>query len=199
MKDFLKNDLPEVKIDLKPNENCFFIDNEAYRFLLAQKANYPFPPGQVNDYQISWDRSVDQTNKMLNFIAKIQPHDLENTISLNKTRKFIYQMAEPIVEISAQIKANIDHIANKENELRDVTKNKMDLAQNLNVEVDDLEATQLPYPATVCTADECTDVITTDRGPQINYKTRCHPHCYLSGVTVNVIGKYICCLIFIFI
>lgn len=191
MKNFLQKDLPEVQVDLKPNVNCFFIDNEAYRFLLAKKANYSFPPGQINDYQISWDRSVNQTDKMLNLIANIPPHDLENTISLNKTRKFIYQMAEPIVLISAQIKANIDHIKNKEDELQDVTKNKMDLAQNLHVDIDDLIATQLPYPATVCSADSCTDVINTDRGPQINYKTRCHPHCYLDGVTVNVIGNYI--------
>lgn len=191
LKKFVENEFPELNIDLEHNVNCFFIDNEAYRFLLAKKANYSFPCGQINDFEISWNKSVDQINKMFTMISEIQPHDIKNTISLNRTRQIIYQMAEPIVNICAQIKANLFYIEDKNLELKNASNNKLELAKNLVFEIDTLEVKPLPYPVTVCASDTCTEAIDSDDGPKIYYKSQCHPHCYLQGVTVNLRGKII--------
>ncbi|KAH9390425.1 hypothetical protein TYRP_023077 [Tyrophagus putrescentiae] len=189
---FLSNELDKVDLELKSKVNCFFIDNEAYRFLLAKKSNYTFPPDQINDYKNSWKNSVEQTNLMLNFIANLKAHDLNNTISLNNSRKLIYQMAEPIVDLNALLEANIAHIENKERELQDVTKNKLELARNLNVVIDDLAIENLPYPTTVCTAKKCTGIIFKENGEQlVDYKTRCHENCQLTGVTTNLTGHHV--------
>src|SRR5699024_8599668 len=48
LRGFLKNELKEVNLDLKTGGNCFFIDNEAYRFLVAKKQDYPFKAKQEN-------------------------------------------------------------------------------------------------------------------------------------------------------
>ncbi|KAH9389540.1 hypothetical protein TYRP_023190, partial [Tyrophagus putrescentiae] len=189
LKNFIKKELENVNLTLKSKSNCFFLDNEAYRFLLAKKCNYNFPQNQIDDYKNSWKNSVTQTNLMLNYIAGLPTHDLEDTISLNNSRKFIHQMAEPIVDLNILLEANIAHIENQENELKDVTKNKLDLAKNLNIEIDDLESVELNYPTTVCTANKCTDVIVKDNGEEtVHYKTRCHERCQLIGVSANSTG-----------
>lgn len=190
LKDFVKNELKISDLVLKSKVNCFFIDNEAYRFLLAKKCNYIFPPDQINDYRSSWNNSVEQTNLMLNVIANLSSHNLEETISLNNSRKFIYQMAEPMVDLSLNLEINIKHIQNQENELLDVNKDKLELARSLNILIDDLIMDKLPYPTTVCTANKCTTIIVKENGNQVtHYGTRCHENCQLTGVANNVTGK----------
>lgn len=190
LKDFLRNELEITDLTLKSKVNCFFIDNEAYRFLLAKKCNYYFPSGQINDYRKSWKNSVEQTNMMLNIIAGLESHNLEDTISLNNNRKFIHQIAEPIVDLNMLLEANIAHIVNQENELKDVNKNKLELARNLNIVVDDLKVEELPYPTTVCTANKCTGRVIKEDGTEvIDYKTRCHEDCQLTGVSANYVGN----------
>lgn len=190
LKKFIQKELGIEDLTLKSKVNCFFIDNEAYRFLLAKKCNYAFPQRQINDYRSSWKNSVEQTNMMLSVIAGLEAHDLDDTISLNNNRKFIYQIAEPIVDLHILLEANIAHIENQENELNDVNKNKLELARNLNIVVDDLQVTDLPYPTTVCVADKCTGRIIKEDGTEvIDYKTRCHEDCQLTGISANSIGK----------
>lgn len=187
LKQFLSDEL-KVNLKLKSKVNCFFIDNEAYRFLLAKKCNYSFPPEEVSDYKNSWKRSVEQTNLMLNVIAGLDAHDLDKTISLNNSRDFIYQMAEPIVDLNTLLEANIAHIENQERELQDVTKNKLELARNLNIVVDDIDTENLPYPTTVCISEKCIDYVVDEKGQKLeHFKTRCHENCQLK-VDTNVTG-----------
>lgn len=190
LKQFLSDEL-KVNLKLKSKVNCFFIDNEAYRFLLAKKCNYSFPPEEVSDYKNSWKRSVEQTNLMLNVIAGLDAHDLDKTISLNNSRDFIYQMAEPIVDLNTLLEANIAHIENQERELQDVTKNKLELARNLNIVVDDIDTENLPYPTTVCISEKCMDYVVDEKGQKLeHFKTRCHENCQLK-VDTNVTGHHL--------
>ncbi|XP_017491718.1 PREDICTED: uncharacterized protein LOC108379874, partial [Rhagoletis zephyria] len=116
----------------------------------------------------------------------------EETISLNNSRKFIYQMAEPMVDLSLNLEINIKHIQNQENELLDVNKDKLELARSLNILIDDLIMDKLPYPTTVCTANKCTTIIVKENGNQVtHYGTRCHENCQLTGVANNVTGDRI--------
>ena len=68
VKSFLDDELKEVGLNLRPKVNCFFIDNEAYRFLVAKKQGFPFAPNQENDYEQSWFNSVAQTTAMWAYI-----------------------------------------------------------------------------------------------------------------------------------
>ncbi|KAH9408544.1 hypothetical protein TYRP_023744 [Tyrophagus putrescentiae] len=111
---------------------------------------------------------------------------------LNLNRKFIYQMAEPMVDLSLNLETNIKHIQNQENELLDVNKDKLELARSLNILIDDLIMDKLPYPTTVCTANKCTTIIVKENGDQVtHYGTRCHEDCQLKGVANNVTGDRI--------
>lgn len=188
VKSFLDDDLREVQLKLQPKINCFFIDNEAFRFLVAQKQGFPFAAKQVDDYEQSWRNSVEQSTAMWSYIRSRKPHDLKNTVSLNNARKLILELAEPMVQLQNNITANILHIQNEEDRIKNSNDSKQKIANNLNLDVDDLEMTPLSYPRTVCTASKCTEVVTYQGQTKINYKTHCHPHCYLSGVTVKSVG-----------
>lgn len=186
---FLQSELSEVNLALEPEENCFFIDNEAFRFLVAQKQGYPFPKDQEDSYRDSWAKSVRQSNAMWERIIRTRPHNLVNTTSLNSARKLILEMAEPMVMLQNTIQSNILHIKSQETLLKNSSENKEDLAKNISLEVDDLEMKPLPYPRTVCTAAKCTEMIKYQGQDKIHYKTQCHPHCYLDDVSVNTVGK----------
>jgi len=107
---FLKKELPDVKITLTNKINCFYFDNEAYRYLVACKKGHTFQQDTENSYLESWKKSVEQSNLMWNQIRKMLPHDLGNTISLNNARKLILSIAEPMALIKKLTIENIEMI-----------------------------------------------------------------------------------------
>ena len=189
LKGFMKKELKDVQLEMVPGKNCFFIDNEAFRYFVAKKQNYPFIDGQEASYRESWNKSVEQTKNMMKHILGLEPHDLVSTTSLNKARKLILELAEPMVQLQKNAQANIEHIKVQTNNLNTSTKSKEELARNLHLEVDDLTSKQLPYPTTICTASRCVEVITVNGKTKINYKQRCHEDCSLTETQTNVIGK----------
>src|SRR5699024_8407983 len=97
LRGFLTKEMPELDLQLKTGVNCYFVDNEAYRFLVAKKSGYPFRPRQENSYRESWDISAEQTNEMMKYILTLEPHSLEETCSLYAARKLILELAQPMV------------------------------------------------------------------------------------------------------
>ena len=178
-----------MQLVLEPGTNCFFIDNEAFRYLVAKKQDYPFVDGQEDSYRQSWNKSVEQTKRMVQRILRSEPHDLKNTTSLNNARKLILELAEPMVQLQKNARANINRIKDKENELNTSNKSKQELAKNLHLDVDDLESKPLDYPSTVCTARGCCEVISVNGNEKFNYKQRCHERCGLSDVQTNQVGE----------
>jgi len=190
LKSFLANELPNVSITLKNEINCFYIDNEAYRYLVAYKQNYPFPPNIENSYLESWNKSVEQTNKMWQQIRRVQPHNLRDTISLNNARKLILNLADPMARITRLTNENIMIMQDQKKRVESSTKDVMELAKSLKIRVKDLKPTPLSRPRTVCSNAKCIEVVKFQGVEKVNYKSKCHPECYLHSVTPNLAGKW---------
>lgn len=75
--EFLENDLIDVQLEPTPGENCFFVDNEAFRFLAAKKQSYPFEENHWGMFEESWNESVEQTKSMIEHILSLEPHQLK--------------------------------------------------------------------------------------------------------------------------
>lgn len=90
---FLNDDLFDVELGLVPDENCFFLDNQAFQFMAAKKDGYPFTDDEIGGYKDCWDNSVKQINLMLEHLLSVPTHNLEvycSIVSQNIIDKIIF-------------------------------------------------------------------------------------------------------------
>lgn len=106
VKSFLENDknISSIGFELKPGQNAFFIENDAYRFLVAKSQGYQWNAIQQLLHRQSWSHSVKEVEKMFGHILSLVPHRLELTALLNSVRTTFNQLAEPIVFLEQNIK-----------------------------------------------------------------------------------------------
>ena len=106
VKSFLENDknISSIGFELKPGQNAFFIENDAYRFLVAKSQGYQWNAIQQLLNRQSWSHSVKEVEKMFGHILSLVPHRLELTALLNNVRTTFNQLAEPIVFLEQNIK-----------------------------------------------------------------------------------------------
>ena len=165
---------------------CF--DSESFRYLAAMKtANLDL--GNRDDYARSWERSVKETQRMLNHIRSVKPHSITATASLNTARKIITDLTIPMAEISRNISLNIQLIKEENSRLADRKLKGKQLKEALIVNRIDLETSQLEQPLTVCGHKSCVEVITNSNGNLVlNYKQRCHVPCNLKNVRTDTLN-----------
>lgn len=96
----MADDLIELTTDTVYN-----FDSESFRFLAAIKQGVDL--GNQTDYEKSWERSVEECVRMLEYIASLPPHPITNTATLNASRKLITDLTKPMAEISRLITLNI--------------------------------------------------------------------------------------------
>jgi len=178
------------KIDLQlRKETIYCIDNESVRFLAALKQGIKFDEDAKKNYSTSWEMSVKETDRLIDYISSLQRHKVKNTLSLNGARRFILVLSRPLAEITSTIQSNIIVAEQRRQKILESTKDKDDLAKNyLYIPAVDLETTPIDFPRTVCTAHGCVKHISVGAVQKIDYKTHCHPHCYLTGVQKNTVN-----------
>jgi GTPase SAR1 family protein len=180
---------PEVEIALS-KQTMYFMDNEAFRFLAALKSNIEFDQTDRQDYSTSWDRSVQETTRLLKHITSLKPHKTKDTLTLNDARRIIVNLTKPIAEISQNIQANIARLEEHKQEIESSKESVEALKEKLYIPAIDLERKQLDYPRTVCTSTSCTETVVGQNGEKkVNYKTHCHERCYLDGVQTDVFNN----------
>ncbi len=185
MREFLENDFPEMELTLKTGENCFFIDNEAYRYLVAKKCNYPFDPYDKTSYSESWNKSAINTREMISNILKLTPHNLDLTFKLNMAQNLIMEIAETMVRLQKNIFLNIENIERQKSnilKLKDDYNKIDDLKNALNVVVEHVKVIPLKLPNTVCTSEKCIEIINVDNQQTVNYKSICCVECPVKNV-----------------
>ena len=173
---------PDVEISLaKPTIYC--IDNESFRFLAAQKKGFYFTEKDRQDYLVSWERSANETERLLAYIQTLKPHKVQDTLSLNETRKSIVDLSKSIAKISQ----NIAVLEDKKKEIESFERSISDLQKRMYRTYSYLKAIPLDYPRLVCTSNKCVDISSDENGAmRINYKTTCQEHFYLDGVATDV-------------
>ncbi len=100
--------LEEKKFGITANPNNYFcFDNEAFRFLACLHNKVEFNDEDIRTYAASWDRAVNETNKLFGHINKIPPHKIRNTLSMNESRRVIVAMSKPMAEVAKTIQENM--------------------------------------------------------------------------------------------
>lgn len=185
----LLSENPDVEIPLAKH-TIYCMDNESFRFLAALKNGIKFEEKDRQDYAVSWNRSVEETARLLKHIQTLKPHKVRDTLTLNDARRIVISLSQPIAKISQNIQTNIALLKDKENEIKSFKGSIEELQKRMLIPYSEIKRRNLDYPRTVCTADKCVEVMSDDNGEkQIHYKTHCHEHCYLDGVTTDVINN----------
>lgn len=92
LKQFLDKHYPQLDIQLIVGVNCFFIDNEAYRYLVAKRQSDIENNKHESVYSDSWENSAQQIEQMLECISDMEPHLVKETISVKETQQWIIAM-----------------------------------------------------------------------------------------------------------
>ncbi|CAF1078440.1 unnamed protein product [Rotaria sordida] len=132
------NDIPFKK------ENTFCFDSESFRYLAARKCGIDFDDYQRQEYISSWNTSVTESIRLLNFIQRCQPYYADEWISPRKTTLDICMLARPLMETLRLIIYN--------SKLNDVRLNANQIILNSN-----------PIDIDMCT--HCAQINLVDLGP----------------------------------
>ena len=166
---------------------CF--DSESYRYLAAVK-NKPIPVRFVNnergDFLKSWERSANETRRMIEYISKLPAHVVQSTLTLNNARDLIFQLIRPIADISDNILRNKTLITDSIDDLKSTKANIANLKQKVESQQVVLKRKDIPYPKTVCTNANCKKTYGI-YGNEFEFNI-CHDHCYLSAVSKETVG-----------
>ena len=175
MQELLDGELKSSGLQMNIGVNCFFVDNEAFRYLVAKKQQYQFDPELSMFFKVSWNKSVQQMGSMFEAIRELPAHQIYKTTTLYNAKKMINELAEPMVQLQKNFLRNIEEIELQEKEpIRASPKEQMESATKL-------ETRKLNYQSTVCTAQDCVKIQQTSDHREI-YKTRCHENCNCFGV-----------------
>ncbi|UJR32659.1 hypothetical protein I4U23_020119 [Adineta vaga] len=79
-------------------ENTFCFDSESFRYLAARKCHVDFDDYQKKECKDSWDTSVTESLRLLNFIQTRKPYVLNEWLSPRKVALDISMLARPLME-----------------------------------------------------------------------------------------------------
>ena len=180
----LKTLLQEHKVEINlGRDNIYHMDNEGFKYLLARK-QVKYSADDIKDFEKSWTKSVEETNRLLNTISKLKPHKLQQSLSLNNIRQKFIMLVKPIGDISRNLQTNIALANTKTLELQKCRSNQKELTKQLYIPSTKLTSNTLDTPRTVCTSNKCVEYSTVPDSSEsvINYVTHCHNKCYVKGV-----------------
>lgn len=182
-------------VDIPLNQShvyCF--DSESFRFLAAQKTcNQTI--GNLDENRTSWDKSVEESRRLINYFQGLTPHNVRSTVNLYETRYRIVNLTKPMAEIAAAIEATIRINDDEIRDLQESNSLKVNLEKSLRTRVLKPTAVRVEMPLTTCSDKACVTYL--DSGTKgldgrailtTNYKSKCHSPCYLEGVALENIG-----------
>ena len=181
----LNKELADKKVGIKATpKNYFCFDNEPFRFLASLMNGISFPDEDIESYSKSWNKSVEETKKLFDYIKQLRPHPIRNTINMNEARRIILAMGKPLAEVTKTIERNVQEGEEAKKQIDSVNTEMDSLKKHLEFSGFGLKQTCLNYPMTVCTDIKCIDHIPVgkSRAQNVVYKQICHDHCYLKGI-----------------
>ncbi|XP_041472269.1 uncharacterized protein LOC121421583 [Lytechinus variegatus] len=189
----LNEELAKKNVGIQATKDTYFcFDNEPFRFLACIKNGVTFGDGEIATYSSSWDKSVEETRRLLKYIeCHLKPHRVKETLGMNEARRIIIAMSKPLAEVGNAINHNLDAAKEIKAKIGHADTEMISLRKELKFKGYDLERKELGYPRTVCAAPECVKYVPVGQTKVQNtvYETICHPHCYLEGVPIETTGN----------
>ena len=172
-----------VGIEATP-DNYFCFDNEPFRFLACVKSGVEFSKGEINTYAESWNKSVEETRRLFEYIGSLKPHKIRNTLSMNEARRIIVAMSKPLAEVAKTIQHNVQEGNEAKTQIDLAVKDMTEMKTKLTFSGYGVKRTELNYPMTVCADPRCVQHIQVGKTRVQNtvYKQICHDGCSITGV-----------------
>ncbi|KIY01181.1 uncharacterized protein Z520_02733 [Fonsecaea multimorphosa CBS 102226] len=170
------------------HDTVYCFDSESFRYLAAHKQQVNL--GSYDDYFRSWEQSATESRRLLDYIRQLEPHQTENTLSLNEARRLILQLTKPMAEIAQKINDTIE-LNQRDNELlRNSKLSKDEMLKKLDVQQNSVVFSPVTRPKTVCTNARCIEKVDTPgpNGEDTIHKRPCHNPCCLTNVPVEKVG-----------
>jgi len=165
---------------------CF--DSESFRFLaVLAETNTEMP--RLSEYRDSWERSVNESKRLLAHWAALRGHRVKSTLNLNKVRDHILAIVEPLSKLR---EAAQETIAKKEETiewLKVPNRGGLELRSRLLTEIISFERVSLGKPRTVCSNQSCRITRVDSDGSTVHdYRIVCHDECRMP-VGIEHIGE----------
>ncbi|KIW98299.1 uncharacterized protein Z519_01883 [Cladophialophora bantiana CBS 173.52] len=170
------------------HDTVYCFDSESFRYLAAHKQGVNI--GSYDDYFRSWEQSATESRRLLNYIRRLEPHQVKNTLSLNEARRLILQLTKPMAEIAQKINDTIE-LNQRDNELlRNSRLSKDEMLKKLDIQQNSVVFSPVTRPKTVCTNANCIRKVDTPgpNGEDTVHKSLCHNPCCLTNVPVEKVG-----------
>ncbi|CAG2115450.1 unnamed protein product [Medioppia subpectinata] len=175
-------------VDISYNRNTVYcFDSESFRYLVASVPpnNIQFEPRLKSTYIESWDRSVNECQRLLNHIIQLPAHKVMDTLSLNNAKQMIQLLTKPLADITKNIADNVMQC-----ELHKLgVKRQTRITPKLHIPTVELLYLPLAQPKTVCGHDQCCNTTVINHISKPNYHTPCHSPCYLHYNDGNILGN----------
>ncbi|CAG8722336.1 16832_t:CDS:2, partial [Dentiscutata erythropus] len=161
-----KSDI-EIKI-CKDTVYCF--DNESFRFLAAVKKGMSFTDKEI--FASSWEKSANESMRLLEHVINCTPHKIIDTISLNNARQIVMILYKPLAEVILNIQENIVQVEKLKKEIQRSDITAEEFKSKLYIPYIELELNQLERPRVVCTNSICkkSDVDKTAESCHVKWK-----------------------------
>jgi len=178
LEELLNRHRQEHGIDIPfSKSNTFLVDNEPFRYLAIRKQGFRLDQNQIQSYTDSWDRSVAEYGRLMEYIVARPLHLVSGTLSLNEAEQLIRKLPRPIAETKKLIEENIQLAKDHKKRVLENPELALEGIPQLNVSVKVLE-----HPRTVCSGEKCCHVLEDGPNMKIEYTSICHDRCYLKGV-----------------
>lgn len=147
---------------------CF--DNESFRFLCALKENINFPKEERASFAQSWERSVEETNRLISYVSSLKPYHVSDTEIITDLRYKISNVIDTLHDISLNSKSL--EIRSLQDQKNDYFRKLLDLQSSVKVQETTLKKITVNGDI-VCSNPTCTENFNNE----IIYKTICCEEC----------------------
>ncbi|CAF3413700.1 unnamed protein product [Rotaria socialis] len=162
--------------------NTFLVDNEAFRYLALHKKGIQTNDEQVQAYRQSWDYTIKESERFIEYVSHLPLQAIASTLSLNEAEQLIKKLSRPIAETIRLIQYNIQ-LATQHNE--NPNKNKKKDANKIPQMVGDIAL--IKSPKLICFSNRCLQKRKLNDNGQITDIQECENGSYLDGVVQEVV------------
>ena len=132
--------------------------NEDIRYLATIESGFEFNKGMCMYYLKNWNKSVNETERLLRYIITRNPHPVREMLAIAECRQMILNLDRPLSEFINAISKNVTAVETAEQ-------------SNAQMGVPLVDAEKIPLDGTheVCTSANCMTYIKEGKKMKIRY------------------------------
>uniref|UniRef100_A0AC35G2L4 G domain-containing protein n=1 Tax=Panagrolaimus sp. PS1159 TaxID=55785 RepID=A0AC35G2L4_9BILA len=128
----------------------YSVDNEAFRYLCAKKKGFLYDEADDNYCHVAWERSRNETFRLINHVLSNSPHLTNETVVLNAVRSIIIGLNKPLATITTQIQKNKHVLDIQRKDIENLTGKEKDFKTRIKISQISVKKVPLDRWITVC-------------------------------------------------